>query len=693
MKARNFRHSVWYKSICFLFCLLLYPYHTRAQETILYSAEHDLMDVGPYVKIYKDETNSLQFAQIKKLPATAFQQSELLPMGFGNTRASIWLKFTVKNQTASPLFLSFESSAVRIIDAYIYDEAGNLTIRQSGSDRPSTNRDLQRSNVVLNIGQSPKDLYIKIESRYTLRLPLTISHLEDLSAFYHKRDVINGVCVGILIAMALYNLFIFFSVKDRLYLYYCFYVFSSIVVVLHINGVWYLVRTNNTLINHFLGTQFLIIASALFTARFLNLRQNMPHVYTAIMGVCILVAIDIPFDFFNIPFFTNGLVFVLAPLLAFAMLIVGVVSHFQGNKSAVYYVLAWIFYLGGAIISSWSHEGFLPFNSFTLLSLPLGACIETILLSIALANRINIYRSETAQAQALALQRLEENEALISEKNKDLEEKVHERTKELEASLEALKSTQAQLIQSEKLASLGELTAGIAHEIQNPLNFVNNFSEISVELAHELKEEAEKPEIDKELIIDLATDLAQNQSKINLHGKRASSIVSGMLEHSRTSTGERALTDINKLVDEYLRLSYHGIRAKDNSFNSDYKTDFDENLPKIEVIPQDMGRVLLNLINNAFWAVKTVENPLVIVKTEQSANQLIIKVTDNGTGIPDTIKDKIFQPFFTTKPTGQGTGLGLSLAFDIVTKGHGGTLEVESKEGKETTFTVVLPLN
>jgi signal transduction histidine kinase len=375
------------------------------------------------------------------------------------------------------------------------------------------------------------------------------------------------------------------------------------------------------------------------------------------------------------------------------MLIVGVVSHFQGNKSAVYYVLAWIFYLGGAIISSWSHEGFLPFNSLTLLSLPLGACIETILLSIALANRINIYRSETAQAQALALQRLEENEALISEKNKDLEEKVHERTKELEASLEALKSTQAQLIQSEKLASLGELTAGIAHEIQNPLNFVNNFSEMSVELANELKEEAEKPEIDKELIIELASDLTQNQAKINHHGKRASSIVSGMLEHSRTSTGERALTDINKLADEYLRLSYHGIRAKDNSFNSDYKTDFDENLPKIEVIPQDMGRVLLNLINNAFWAVKTVEKPLVTVKTEQSADQLIIKVSDNGTGMSQETKAKIFQPFFTTKPTGQGTGLGLSLAYDIVTKGHGGSIEVESVEGQGTTFTVVLPLN
>ena len=262
----------------------------------------------------------------------------------------------------------------------------------------------------------------------------------------------------------------------------------------------------------------------------------------------------------------------------------------------------------------------------------------------------------------------------------------------LEKTLSELKSTQAQLIQSEKLASLGELTAGIAHEIQNPLNFVNNFSEMSVELAKELNEEIDKEVIDKDLVKDLVSDLSQNQAKINHHGKRASSIVLGMLEHSRASTGERALTDINKLADEYLRLSYHGIRAKDNSFNSDYKTDFDENLPKIEVIPQDIGRVLLNLINNAFWAVKTVEKPLVTVTTEQSENQLIIKVSDNGTGMNEEVKAKIFQPFFTTKPTGQGTGLGLSLAYDIVTKGHGGTIEVESVEGEGATFVVKLPL-
>ena len=285
--------------------------------------------------------------------------------------------------------------------------------------------------------------------------------------------------------------------------------------------------------------------------------------------------------------------------------------------------------------------------------------------------------------------------AFILYRNNQKEKKskilLQKQKEKIETTLSILQSTQAQLIQKEKLASLGELTAGIAHEIQNPLNFVNNFSELSVDLADELEDEIKKPELDRDLIADLTKDLKSNQEKINHHGKRASSIVKGMLEHSRASTGVKELTDINKLADEYLRLAYHGLHAKDNTFNSDYKTEFDENLPLTNVIPQDIGRVLLNLINNAFWAVKTVEKPLVVVKTVQAENQIIIKVSDNGTGMSELTKAKIFQPFFTTKPTGEGTGLGLSLAYDIVTKGHAGTLEVESTEGVGSEFIISLP--
>lgn len=296
-------------------------------------------------------------------------------------------------------------------------------------------------------------------------------------------------------------------------------------------------------------------------------------------------------------------------------------------------------------------------------------------------------------------------EKVISE-NEELERMVRERTNEilqqknqLEETLEELKQTQNQLIQQEKLASLGELTAGIAHEIQNPLNFVNNFSEVSSELLVELKEELKDlPEVAEELL----HDLSQNLEKISHHGKRASGIVRNMLEHSRSSTGERQKVNLNNLAEEYIKLSFHGLRAKDKSFNSDFKVLPDPNLPEVDIIPQDLGRVLLNLCNNAFYAVQKraqslepgTYKPLVSIQTQYipDEKEVIITVSDNGTGIPEELIAKIFQPFFTTKPTGQGTGLGLSLSYDIITKGHGGDLSVQSREGFGTQFILTLPV-
>ncbi len=270
----------------------------------------------------------------------------------------------------------------------------------------------------------------------------------------------------------------------------------------------------------------------------------------------------------------------------------------------------------------------------------------------------------------------------------------------LEKALTDLKDAQSQLIQSEKMASLGTLTAGIAHEIQNPLNFVNNFSELNAELIQELIIEKAKPkeERDEELENEILNDIAANEKKINLHGKSADSIVKGMLQHSRKNTGEKEPTNINALCEEYLKLSYHGIRAKDKSFNSDFKMDFDESIGKLNVVPQDLSRVLVNVFDNAFFAVNdkahyaaSTDNfqPLVFVQTKERNGKIEIRVSDNGNGIPQQNLEKIFQPFFTTKPPGQGTGLGLSLSYDIV-KAHGGELKVETTEGEGTKFTILL---
>ena len=281
----------------------------------------------------------------------------------------------------------------------------------------------------------------------------------------------------------------------------------------------------------------------------------------------------------------------------------------------------------------------------------------------------------------------------------------------VEQAYDELKSTQAQLIQSEKMASLGELTAGIAHEIQNPLNFVNNFSEVNKELVDELQNELKAGNANEAIVI--SNDIKENEEKINHHGKRADAIVKNMLQHSKAGSGQKELTDINALADEYLRLSYHGMRAKNKSFNVELKTDFDEHIGKINIVPQDIGRVLLNLFNNAFYAVSekakkglltseggirnshAAYEPLVAVKTSlnppSGGRGAVVELTvkDNGNGIPQKVLDKIFQPFFTTKPTGEGTGLGLSLSYDIV-KAHGGEIKVETKEGEGTEFCVII---
>ena len=294
--------------------------------------------------------------------------------------------------------------------------------------------------------------------------------------------------------------------------------------------------------------------------------------------------------------------------------------------------------------------------------------------------------------RAIAIRKVE-LEALVAERTAELTRQKEE----LESNLTELRTTQSQLIQSEKMASLGELTAGIAHEIQNPLNFVNNFSEVSTELLDEMQEEmdAGKTSEAKQIIADLKINLG----KINFHGKRADSIVKGMWLHSRASSGQKEPTDLNALADEYLRLAYHGLRAKDKSFNSKFDSDFDPSLGKISIVPQDIGRVMLNLLTNAFYVVSEKKKrlgetfePAVSIATKKIGNNVEVKVIDNGDGIPKKDIDKIFQPFFTTKPAGKGTGLGLSMCYEIVTQGHGGELKVETKEGEGSVFSFYLPL-
>lgn len=356
------------------------------------------------------------------------------------------------------------------------------------------------------------------------------------------------------------------------------------------------------------------------------------------------------------------------------------------------------------------------YNKFFLLfpvflAVPLSLSLVNALQTARTSRKLEKQLSEVKRLSELSLAQEQEKQQILAEHNEVLERQVEERTAELKQSLEGLKSTQAQLIQTEKMASLGELTAGIAHEIQNPLNFVNNFSELNDEMMDELKQELQSGNMKEALVV--AEDIKENNLKITHHGRRADAVVKGMLQHARSSKGEKEPTDINALADEYLRLSYHVLRVKDKSFNSRFETDFDESIAKVSIVPQDIGRVLLNLCNNAFYSVNEKKKKLeqdpessknlfayqaaVTVTTKKihfpsGVGGVEIGVRDNGLGIPQKIIDKVYQPFFTTKPTGQGTGLGLSLSYDII-KAYGGEIKVETKEGEFAEFRIQLPVN
>ncbi|MBC7827401.1 MAG: GHKL domain-containing protein [Chitinophagaceae bacterium] len=492
-----------------------------------------------------------------------------------------------------------------------------------------------------------------------------------------------GIGVGTILCFLYFSFFIFFPAqKINLYFSLCNFFFACTLVLysidLETHGPHF---TINTALNICSGLYLVLLLYC--TYQIFNKKKG--WIYWSLF---LLQIVSVLLEFF-IAFDLNTYltIIVLADILRISML------SLRNNKSGAWIILvvaaidliysALSILSNLAIINIPNIQSYLP---FALLVAPVGLAIY---LGYAFGLTSQSLRLKLTEVEQLSV----EKQQILSAQNETLEKQVMERTSALNQSLENLKSTQSQLIQSEKMASLGELTAGIAHEIQNPLNFINNFSEVNNELIEEIDNENDVGEIKL-----LAKDIKQNSEKILFHGKRADAIVKGMLQHSRSSSGQKEPTDINALTDEYLRLAYHGLRAKDKSFNATLQTDYEKSIETINIIPQDIGRVVLNLITNAFYVVAEkcklgIEGyePTVSVSTKQTKDVVSIAVKDNGNGITQKVLEKIFQPFFTTKPTGEGTGLGLSLAYDIV-KAHGGELKVETKEGQGSTFFIQLPV-
>ena len=673
-------------------------------------------------QVLEDKEGRWTIEQVSKPPLSdKFHRRDTVIQGIDTVVKTYWFRFRLKNVMNVPAKISLDAYFERD-DYYVLDQKGSVNHFVTGRNVPWKNKDgLKSRNYIPLTLQPGEELFVYdrasndrpgMPDLFNLNIASTekiiqrdfISEQDYLVPKFFK---LTYFALGFFLLATIFNLFFFWTTRERTYLYFALFLLF-VVVEIFTQGLTRLypgLRTYEGI--------YVIIALFfyfLFIRRYFATFQYAPRWDKFLIAISGLILINVVA---RIIFPGNDFAVMASQITAFfinpATLLVTFVLFARKHKQAAGFfmiailpdLLFQLLYGLSVVLSQLGLEApyFLEWIAQNANAISITTTGWMILLfTWVLFKRYDQQRKEIAQQQLdkerLAREKEIERSHLIEQQKIELEKTVEERTAELKQSLNNLRATQSQLIQSEKMASLGELTAGIAHEIQNPLNFVNNFSEVNDELVRELKTEAERGNLDE--VKAIANDIAFNSEKINYHGKRADSIVKGMLHHSRSNTGTKQPTNINALAEEYLRLAYHGLRAKDKSFNAITKTEFDNSIGKINVVPQDIGRVILNLINNAFYAVgeKQKQNligyePTVIVSTKGEKDKLEITVKDNGRGIPQKILDKIFQPFFTTKPTGQGTGLGLSLAYDIV-KAHGGELKVETKEGEGSEFIITL---
>lgn len=712
------------KYIILLLFFLIQFTGSRAQAVLQFQDSDKWSSLGKYTLYFRDNSNLDIHHVLQKDLNGAFQPLNKSVPNFGSTSDAVWLKFSLEKNIDQTLYLHIGSAFIDSIELYAIDGDKITELQQSGDNYAFSKRAVKVTTFLFPLKMpvgKPQTYLLRVKTMQPFFFPIRVGTLKVFMEDTHKLDFIQGIYLGFMLLIFFYNLFLYFSTRERIYLFYVAYVasitwFMSTVFQYVFEFLW----PNAPIINEYAvaSSAITILTATLFTREILHTKKQAPQLHRLSWIFIGFSTVDFLLVF--TPFKIQALVLaqIGIMLMAIYFLIAGVFIFRKGYHPAKYYLQAWIFLILGFIAAILETIGMLPVMYY-INSMQIGSAIEVALLSLALADKINIYKKEREDAQIVALKLAKEKTEWMEKQNLQLELKVSQRTIELSESLTILKEAQAQLIQSEKMTSFGELTAGIAHEIQNPLNFVNNFSELNTEMLQELKTDMQKAPADRDenLQQELLNDLFANSEKINHHGRRADGIVKTMLQHSRGNTGTKEPTDINSLCDEYLKLAYHGLRAKDKTFNVRLETDFDESIGELNIVPQDLGRVILNLINNAFYACAAKRRlqmdlkqnpvlpesstqeylPIVHVKTtkmpfrEGKSSCVQILVKDNGLGIPQKIKDKIFQPFFTTKPTGHGTGLGLSLAYDIITNGHGGELLMESKEGEGTSFTISLP--
>ena len=652
------------------------------------------------VLTFEDVDGKLHIEDVSQIGNNKFTPSDNYSISLNNTHSKYWIKINIDIPKGKFYELEVAQPVLPQVTIYYQDSLSQWQSFVSGYEVNIFKKLFKHQTQIFELNGDNSTYYLEMNGS-VMPLPLNVWSKENLENHILRKNWMHGLYSGFMIFVIIINLLLYFSLRKIGYLHYAILVIMYAFFASLLEGyILYLIPNLDLQKWYFLNPIINQPNGMLFCLIFLDVKKYLPKVYKYVFAFFIyLVSYILWFRFFDVSQY-DSISQTHALLGIIVMGGLGIAVARKGNVLGYYFALAYVlFFIFASLEISYLSSGYPPYL-LGISYVSYGILVEVLILAILLAKRFEIEKTnsdrERKYAQTQLLDKTIENERIIKEQNSYLELNVKERTQELNKTIQNLKSTQAQLIQSEKMASLGELTAGIAHEIQNPLNFVNNFSEVSVELLSELKDELDKGDIEEAKAI--SQDVIQNLQKINHHGQRASSIVKGMLGHSRASSGQKEATDVNVLADEYLRLAYHGLRAKDKFFNASLNTNFDPNIESIPMITQDIGRVFLNLFTNAFYSVSKKKKettdlgyePTVSITTISRLDGVEIEVEDNGEGIDKAIQDKIFQPFFTTKPTGEGTGLGLSLSYDIV-KSHGGKIQIESELGQGSKFKIFLP--
>lgn len=702
-----------------IFCLLANT--LSAQEPIYYHQPDVNLNIGDEVYLLEDKDGTLTPAQA--INAAGYKKSDQEVPNMQITPSAFWIKFSVKNSAGQNLMLELPFATIDSVTFVGTEADGSLKIIQSGEFVPYYSRPFKHQNYIFPLDVLPnetKTFMLRVKAAEQLQAPLTIGTQKSISESLLSRDLIFGLYAGIILVMFFYNLFVYFTVKDSTYLYYVSYIFAVGFTQACVQGYAARYFYPNS---PYLANMMMVLIPALsgvtalaFLKKFLQVRRFTSISDKIINGILVIYAIAITMGMFGqFQLIAQNLVQLCAMIGSIVVLVVGVKIARKGYRPAKFFLIAWSVFLAGVIVFVLRNFGVLPYNDFTYYSLQIGSALESILLSFALADKINTFRKEKEESQAQTLQALEENARIVREQNVILETKVTERTMELKISneelnrtLHELKEKEMQLVESEKMASLGQLTAGIAHEINNPINFVTSnvkplkrdvemiidmFGRVEDISMQETSIDNKKEQIEalkEEFDFDyLKTEIDFLLKGITEGSTRTAEIVKGLRIFSRLDEDDLKKASINEGLDSTIIIVNNLLEGK-IEIEKEYG-----NVPLVECYPGKLNQVFLNMITNAIHAIRSryqgEHGGKVSIATYSLPDKVAISIKDNGTGMDEQTKKKLFEPFFTTKEVGEGTGLGLSIAYNTIKK-HNGTITVNSELGQGTEFIIELPI-